>query len=408
MNALDRLLSEAQLAPAYRAVIFFVVLLGLIALAFCLVLIAHHAFTSARRNRRTALVRKAMPFLAPHIATGERLGLMVAESRRKHGDWATAIVLREGRREVHGDRAARLSTALVEMGEVARLRQAMKSRQDWRRAQAVREIAQCGGDEARDALLEATRDKAPEVRRAAREGLLADGRTASIKAAMLSYRDDIPTGMVWRRSFYARLAGVSPGELRALLDSGSLDRNEEKLALEALGDGRVAEALPLARQRVADPDPELRATAARVIGKLADSASMPALTTLLSDPEWFVRAAAAKAFDSLRVDEAAFKALRRSLSDETWWVRVNAAHALAQQGDAGVETLMSAVEGDDAFSRDAGLAALGHAMMAPGTRRRLEAVLARMPEDSPAASLRRILDSVPSGPRPLAPGGART
>jgi HEAT repeat protein len=131
------------------------------------------------------------------------------------------------------------------------------------------------------------------------------------------------------------------------------------------------------------------------------------LTTMLSDPEWFVRAAAAKAFDSLRVDDGAFGALRRCMSDETWWVRVNAAHALAQQGDGGVETLLAAVEGDDAFSRDAGLAALGHAMMAPATRRRLEGTLLRMPEDSPAAPLRRLLESVPPGPRPVAQGGAR-
>jgi HEAT repeat protein len=407
MSFLDTLIDQAQLAPAYRAVILFILTLGAIALALCAALVAHHGFTSTRRRRRTALMQRATPFLAAHLATGEKLRAGVVESRRTFGDWATAIVLREARRELRGERAAQITAALAEIGEVARLRRALQSRQEWRRVQVVRELGQCGGDEARDALLEATRDKAPEVRRAARVGLLADGRPPSIKAAIASYREDAPSGTTWRRSFYAQLAGASSADLRALLESGTLDREEEKLALEALGEARVPEALPLARERLTAPEPEIRATAARVVGKLADSASMPALSRLLSDSEWFVRAAAAKAFDSLPVDDASFKALGQCLSDQAWWVRTNAAHALAQQGDRGVETLLNAVEGTDAFSRDAGLAALGHAMMAPAARRRLQSTLSRLPDDSSAAPLRQLLESVPSGPLPVEPAGAR-
>lgn len=407
MNVFDNLMDQAQLAPAYRAVILFILTLGAIALAFCVALVVHHGITSTRRRRRTALMQRATPFVAAHVATGDKLRAGVVESRRKFGDWATAIVLREARRELRGSRAAMLTASLEEMGEVARLRRGLQSRQAWRRVQVVRELGQCGGDQARDALLEATRDKAPEVRRAAREGLLADGRPESIKEAIASYRDDAPTGTTWRRSFYAQLAGAAPEALRTLLAGGMLDREEEKLALEALGEARVKEALPLARERLTAPEPEIRATAARVVGKLADAASMPALVRLLADPEWFVRAAAAKAFDSMKVDDASFKALRKALSDEAWWVRVNAAHALAQQGEKGVDTLLDAVDGTDAFSRDAGLAALGHAMMAPAARRRLQSTLSRLPDDSPAAPLRRLLESVPSGPRPAPPEGLR-
>ena len=407
MNPFDALMDQAQLAPGYRAVIGFIVALGLIALAFCVALVVHHGVTSTRRRRRTSLMQRATPFLAAHVASGDKLRAGVVESRRKFGDWATAIVLREARREVRGERATRLTEALVEMGEVKRLRHALHSRQAWRRVQVVRELSQCGGDEARDALVEATRDKAPEVRRAAREGLLVDGRPESIKTAIASYREDAPTGTTWRRSFYAQLAGASAVDLRGLLESGTLDREEEKLALEALGEARVAAALPLARERLNASEPEIRATAARVVGKLADASSMPALVRLLGDPEWFVRAAAAKAFDSLKADEAAFKALRASLADESWWVRVNAAHALAQQGESGVEHLMNAVDGTDAFSRDAGLAALGHAMMAPAARRRLQSTLSRLPDDSPAAPLRRLLESVTPWTRPAPREGTR-
>lgn len=407
MTTFHRLIDEAQLAPAYRVVIVFILTLGAIAFALCVALVAHHAFTTARRRRRTALMKRALPFLSPHLPAGDGLAAAVAESRRRFGDWATAIVLREARREVAADRAAQISAALIDMGEVARLRRLVRSRQDWRRVQAVRELGQCGGDEARDLLLAATRDDSPVVRQAAREGLIGDGRPPAIAAAIASYREDAPAGTMSRRAFYVRLAGTAPDELRALVGTGDLAREEEKLALEALGEAHVEEALPLARERLAATDPEIRATAARVVGKLADSASVPTLTRLLSDPEWFVRAAAAKAFHSLKVDDAAVKGLRENLSDGVWWVRANAARALVQQGDDGIEMLLGAMHGTDAFSRDAGLAALGHAMAAPVARRRLELAVSRLPADSPTAPLRRLLESVPSGPRPVPDGGPR-
>ena len=412
MNFLNGLMDQAQLAPAYRLVVHVIVLLGLLALAFCVVLVVHHGVTSTRRRRRTLRVEQATPLLASSIGTGEKLRAAIIESRRKHGDWATSVVLREARREIRGERADQISVALVEMGEVTRLRGLLRSRQDWRRVQAARELGQCGGDEARDALVEASRDPSHEVRRAAREGLLADGRPESVEVAIASYRADETPGASWRRSFHARLAMVAPDKLAGSLARGELSGIEEKLALEALGEARYAEAVPLARARLSHADPEIRATAARVVGKLGDRGTTAELRQLLSDEHWYVRAAAAKAFESVEVDDATFRALRAGLSDETWWVRANAAHALAQRGDRGVETLLDAVQGEDAFSRDVGLAALGHAMMVPAARRHLELALRRLPADSPALPLRRLLDAVPPGqvgssPRPYPADGAR-
>ena len=411
MNFLNGLMDHAQLAPAYRLVVHIIVVLGLIALAFCVLLVVHHGITSTRRRRRTLRVERATPLLASSIGTGAKLKAAIVESRREHGDWATSVVLREARREIRGEQADQISVALTEMGEVTRLRGLLRSRQDWRRVQAARELGQCGGDEARDALAEASRDPVPQVRRAAREGLLADGRKESVETAIASYKADDTPGMSWRRSFHARLAMVAPETLAASLANGELSGSEEKLALEALGEARYAQALPLARARLAHAEPEIRATAARVVGKLGDRGSSADLTRLLSDEEWYVRAAAAKAFESVEVDDATFRALRERLADEAWWVRANAAHALAQRGERGVETLLDAVQGQDAFSRDVGLAALGHAMMVPASRRHLELSLRRLPPDSPALPLRRLLDTVPQGlpdsPRPYPADGAR-
>jgi len=375
MSGLDTFWSQAHLATAFRAIIIVVFTLVALIATFCLGLVAHHALSSRRRNRRGRLVRQATPYLAALIGSWERLSPALREARRRYGDWATAVVLREARREVRGDRATEISAALLEMGEVRRLQRAARSRAGWKRAQAVRELGQCGGDVARVELVEAAQDPSPEVRRAARDGLLSDGRPESVQAAMRSFLRDAPTRSTWRRSFYAHLASAAATELRGLLASGALAGDEEKLGLEALGDARDPEAVPLARERLSARDPEIRATAARVAGKLNDSFSGPQLVALLRDSEWFVRASAARAFESLRADPAALSALGKSLADETWWVRTNATRALARQGEAGAEILLAAADGPDAYSRDAALAALSLVPLAPAARSRFDRIL---------------------------------
>lgn len=378
MSGLDTLWSQAHLAAAFRLIV--VVVLALVALitVFCLGLVVHHSFSSQRRNRRGRLVRQATADLAAHIGAVEPLSAAVRSARRRYGDWATAVVLREARGELRGERAVELSAVLLEMGEVQRLRQAARSRSEWKRAQAVRELGQCGGDEARAELIAAAQDSSPDVRRAAMDGLLSDGRPESVQAAMQTFLRDAPTRTTWKRSFYAHLASAAAKELRGLLASGALSGNEEKLGLEALGDARDPEAVPLARERLSARDPELRATAARVVGKLDDAASGPKLVSLLRDSEWFVRAAAARAFESLRADPAALSALGESLADEIWWVRANATRALAQQGKAGAEALLAAADGLDLFSRDAALAALGQVRMVPADKSHFDRILTRI------------------------------
>ncbi len=375
MSGLDNLWSEAQMAAAFRVITIVALTLVALITAFCLGLVVHHAVTSRRRNRRGRLVSQAIPYLAAHIGAWEPIAAPVREARRRYGDWATAVVLRDARRELRGERAAGLTAALLEMGEVRRLRQAARSRSVWKRGQAVRELGQCGGDEAQAELIEAAQDATPEVRRAARDGLLSDGRPESVQAAMRSFLRDAPTRTTWKRSFYEHLASAAARELRGLLASGALAGDEEKLGLEALGDARDPEAAPLARERLSARDPEIRATAARVVGKLEDAASGPELVSLLRDSEWFVRAAAARAFESLRADRAAIAALGECLADENWWVRSNATRALASQGEPGAEVLLAAAFGLDVFSRDAALAALSQFPLVPADKSRFDLIV---------------------------------
>jgi hypothetical protein len=385
---------EARLAPAFNAILVGVLVLGALATLACLTLVIHHAYTSTRRRRRGRRVERATIFLTPHIASGNPLAAAVATSRRRHGDWATSIVLREARGRAGQDRADDLSAALGAMGEVARLTTLAGSKQDWRRSKAVRELGQCGGGGARSVLLEAVRDRSPEVRRGAREGLLCDRRAGSVKAAIGAYLEDGEMAIASKRAFYSQLAATPGEDLRDLLRAGTLDRHEEKLALEAMGDARDAGALPVALERLSAPDPETRATAARVVGKLADQRGAHALERLLGDTEWYVRAAAAKAFDCMEPSGRAQRLLAGLLDDDVWWVRANAAHALAHQGDGGVDALLLAVDGEDAYSRDAALAALSLTALDQTGRERLQRRLTDG-GSAHAAPLFRLLESVP-------------
>jgi HEAT repeat protein len=396
MNFLQSLWSQAHLAPAFQAIIICVLILAALAALACAMLVAHHGFTSIRRRRRGDQVERAALFLAPHIAAGDTLGAAVADSRGRHGAWATSIVLREARLRATPERAALLSSTLFEMGEVARLTKLARSSRAWRRSQAVRELGQCGGSEALAVLQEATRDPSAEVRRAAREGLLGDGRPTSVRAGIRAYLEDGRIGSASKRSFYAQLAATAGDALRDLLRGGTLSPDEEKLALEAMGDARNPDVLPMARERLTAPDPELRATAARVVGKLADQESSAVLRRLLDDEEWYVRAAAAKAFASLAQDDSSQRRLAGLLEDEVWWVRANAAHALAQHGDEGMDTLLAAIDGQDNYSRDAALAALGLVIVTPGARQRLQDRLHGATQSTHAGPLHRLLEAVPA------------
>ncbi|HZR81667.1 MAG TPA: HEAT repeat domain-containing protein [Candidatus Binatia bacterium] len=332
--------------------------LGLLALVSCIALVIHHAVSEALHRRRARRTDEALVLLVGPIISGDDLCAVTAEAVRRFGRGPVAEVLRRARIDIAGERADGITAALDSMGEIDRLRRRARSRSATRRRTAVRHLGECGGDGARDALAEALGDREWEVRRAARDGLLADRRRESIRAALESYLAEPATNLGWRRSFYARFALVAPDQLCELLRETTLGASEEKLALEALGHARAEAAIPEARARLAAEDSELRASAARFLGKLRDHESAPSLVRLLDDPEWFVRAAAARGLENLPKTADVLDALGRSLNDESWWVRSNAARTLSREAEPGFEILRRAIDGDDAYARDAALAAL--------------------------------------------------
>ena len=101
----------------------------------------------------------------------------------------------------------------------------------------------------------------------------------------------------------------------------------------------------LMQQLARDKDPEVRAHAATVLGKIKVVDAIPVLTTAVADGDPGVRAAAAGALWRLAPESrGAVPALEKALGDATPLVRLNAAGALNAL-DAGTPSKMAAVLG---------------------------------------------------------------
>ncbi len=381
-------LLAASMGSGVFAIVAIVILcLAVLAALACLSLVVHHIVTQIRWSRHQTRMRRVGEQLAPNLASGTGLVEAAAVLREEYGRLAVVQVLRRARTEVRGVVRERISEALEELGEVDRLRKRAHSRRLRRRLDSIRGLGECGGDTAREVLSDATRDPLPEVRRAARDGLLSEGHTESIRVAIASYLEDYPKLTGWRGTFFGRLAVIAPDQIREMLGAGGLPERQEKLALEALGDAGVAEVAEIARGYLSADNPELRATAARILGKVRDAESRRKLLELLDDEQWFVRAAAARALERIPVADDGVEMLSDRLTDPKWWVRSNAARALAYHGPDGVRHLVDAVEGEDPYARDAAVSALSLAAPVDQVRRHLDRILEQVEEEQDRLTL---------------------
>jgi HEAT repeat protein len=114
--------------------------------------------------------------------------------------------------------------------------------------------------------------------------------------------------------------------------------------------------------RVADlsthPHPEVRVAVARVLRSKAGDAVHVKLLSMLRDPDWRVRAQAARGLSAID-DERTVRELARALTDANWWVRFRAGLALAVMGPLGRTALSDALANTDRYARDMAILVLG-------------------------------------------------
>jgi HEAT repeat protein len=101
----------------------------------------------------------------------------------------------------------------------------------------------------------------------------------------------------------------------------------------------------------ADPDEQVRAAAARLLGSCHEPLVRLVLRGLLADEVFFVRAQAARAIAESRAHSLA-PDVAGLLADRNWWVRAAAKEALLGLGKDGIDAAAAMLDSEDGFARD--------------------------------------------------------
>jgi HEAT repeat protein len=243
-------------------------------------------------------------------------------------------------------------------------------------------------------LLAGLRDVLPEVRIQAASGLASIRSTLAIPRLIDILQRDEP----W---VAARIADqlVHYGSdavphlidaLRRGTDEGPLRTSAMQLVSRVLGLIGDMRACPVLRERLLDPEPEVRIAAASALGSAGTMSAVTPLLDALNDPDWRVRARAASSLATFS-HPVALKPLAASLEDASWWVRQNAAEALTEI-PGGFAALVNVIESGSAPAREAAVTHLGLSGA-------IRAARARVAEEANEPWERRLVDLVDSAER---------
>lgn len=169
-------------------------------------------------------------------------------------------------------------------------------------------------------------------------------RTAARWAALA------PPDAQWRNGVMALLG-------RSLLAPGLSDESRQRLAEALIWTGDPGVPLFL-RHALRNPNPTIRAIAARMMAVLREGIDLSGLAKALEDSDPTVRIAAIHALGEIRVP-AAIEWLIHVLESGDEILQVEAARALAHQGEEGYKTLREALQHDDFMVRRAAAYGLG-------------------------------------------------
>jgi HEAT repeat protein len=292
-----------------RALVVIAIVLLAVEVVLLLALAVRRVQLAARERRHAEAEQRVRP-LAIALVEGEELERPVLS---EDDQTVLAEVLSRYSRMLSGDATDRIAEYFRSSGGLETAVAGLRSRRAWKRARAAYALGDMQCAEATPDLLTALDDRSGEVRAAAARSLgrlKASDLTLPLIEAFLARR--VPRG----------IAGV---------------------ALVELGPAAVPELL-----RIADhPEPQVRATAVRLLGLVGDSGDSAVAVRALRDPSAEVRASAAEALGRIGTS-ASETDLRAALGDRAHFVRALAAGSLgAIDAPAALPKLLEIARTDD-------------------------------------------------------------
>lgn len=319
-------------------VAIFVVAIEVVIVLAALVILVTLRRRAITREEKYDTARRRMSELIPDLEGPKAEPTMVE---------ATALIRRLG-----ADNGRRLLTELAEFMTIessaplasifiatglAESSISLAAKRPWERLRSIREARAL--NDPSDMLAALVKDKKPDVRIAAFEGLCALGRA---EEALPSLPQIIKDGRLVRTRAIDGLAATHPLPIRniaALADDD--DPLLRFVCVGALGRAGCREAIDVIIAGVTDPDVEVRIEALRSLKELGDTSALAACLSALRAEFWEVRSAAVGTCAELGGEGSAAE-IARLLADPAEWVRHNAAVALGRCGAAGIAQLRQA------------------------------------------------------------------
>jgi HEAT repeat protein len=332
-------------------------LLALIALALAaatvvavVALISRRLWLERRERRWRAATEKARPAVLALIDGDATAG----EGLRGTSPRAFAALLGRYAVSVRGEARERITRWFEDHGAVDRELEHLRSRRGWHRAQAAFTLGDMGSARAVPALVAALEDRDRDVRAAATRSLGHLQASEAIEPAVhAAVERRVPRSVVGAAAL--ELGPAVLAELTPLLEH---ERPQVRAtAAELVGLLDVSgNAGPLVA-RLRDPAPAVRAAAAVALVRVADESATQALLAALGDEDPTVRAAAATALGAIGGEET-LDALLRVARDDDFEPARAAAHAAARIDPGRVAAAADAADGSRFLAEAADLAAL--------------------------------------------------
>lgn len=248
----------------------------------------------------------------------------------------------------------RISKLFEELGYPAFYQQRLKTGNRYKRAEAAEKLGRIGSTKATSNLIETLKDSSKDVRSIALRSLamIGDHRAHPYLIEKLSQIES-EKGAVFIPILKDVFVSLGESIVPLILSKmGGYDIKTLSIVIEILGEIGSKKPVSILISHLEHNNPEIRAKAARALGKIRDISSVPNLLKMEKENVWFVRLQICRALGSIG-DPKGIDFLTKMLVDENWQVRAASAESLRMIGSLAFSVLATTlIESPDRYAKE--------------------------------------------------------